>query len=90
MHCSDVVYYYKSNAENIKDEYVGETKCRFGKRIKEYQGSDKESAIVNNFKEKDIDPPSMTEFSILTKNYNNRMKRKIAESLFVKDKEIKP
>ena len=52
MHCSDVVYHYESNAENIKDDYVRETKCRFGKRIKEHQGRDQESAIVKNFKEK--------------------------------------
>ena len=44
--------------------------------------SDKESAIVRNFKDKDIDPPSMSEFSILTKNDNNRMKRKIFRVTF--------
>ena len=54
MHCSDAVYYYGSNAENIKDDYIGETKSRFGKRIKEHQGSDKESAIVKNVKDRKI------------------------------------
>ena len=51
-----LLYYYKSNAENIKDDYIGETKCKFGKRIKEHQGSDKEFAIVKNFKRKILIP----------------------------------
>ena len=81
LHCSNVVYYYKSSNDHHKDEYIGETKCRLGKRVNEHQGSDKESAI-----EKKIDPPTADEFSILVRNYKNRKKRKIAESLFVKDK----
>ena len=85
LHCSNIVYYYKgSTADN--NDYTGETKCRLGKRVKEHQGGDKESAIVKNFREKDIDPPLSTDFSILARNYTNRMKRKIAESLFVKEK----
>ena len=84
LHCSNIVYYYKGSNNN--NDYTGETKCRLGKRIREHQGGDKESAIVKNFQGKDIDPPLSTEFSILARNYSNRMKRKIAESLFVKEK----
>ena len=54
--------------------------------MNEHQGSDEESAIVKNAIGKKIDPPTADEFSILARNYKNRMKRKIAESLFVKDK----
>ena len=50
------MYYYESNAENIKDDYVGETKCRFGKHIKEHQWSDKESAIVKILRRKILIP----------------------------------
>ena len=53
--------------------------------MKEHLGSDKESAIVKNFLSKVIPPPSEEEFSILATNYPNRLKRKIAESLFVKE-----
>ena len=36
-HCSNIVYYYQRNDdENVN--YIGETKVRFGKRIKQHQG----------------------------------------------------
>ena len=84
-HCSDIIYYYQ-NKQDENTAYIGETKCRFGKRIQEHRGSDKQSAIVINFKEKDLPPPSPSEFSILGRNYSNRLKRRIAESLFIKEK----
>ena len=85
MHCSDVVYYYESSAENIKDDYVGETKCRFGKRIKEHQGkgATKNLLLPKILRRKILIPHQCQN---LAKNYNNRMKRKFAESFFVKDK----
>ena len=67
-------------------DYIGETKCRFGKRIKEHQGVDKNSAIVSNVISKGLGPPENSEFSVLAKNYPNRLKRRIAESLFLKEK----
>ena len=81
---SDIVYHYKSSKEDCID-YTGETKCRFGKRIKEHQGADKNSAIVTNFKSKDLSPPEPKEFTILARNYPNRLKRRIAESLYIKE-----
>ena len=85
LHCSDVVYYYKGSGGRIRDDYTGETRCRLGKRIKEHQGRDKGSAIVKNCVENDIEPPSSDDFTILAKNYADRMKRRIAESLFMKE-----
>ena len=84
-HCSNLIYYYQ-NKDDENAAYIGETKCRFGKRIQEHQGSDKQSAIVLNFQEKNLPPPSPSEFSILGRNYTNRLKRRIAESLFIKEK----
>ena len=54
--------------------------------MKEHQGGDKSSAIVLDFREKGLPPPSPSEFTILGRNYNNRIKRRIAELLFVKEK----
>ena len=68
LHCSNVVYHYKSSNEHHKDEHIGETKCRLGKRVNEHQGSDKESAIVKNAIEKKIDPLTADEFSILARD----------------------
>ena len=83
-HQSNIIYYYKKETdENIT--YTGETKVRFGKRITEHQGRDKGSSIVGHFTKKGLPPPSPSEFRILARNYNNRLKRRIAESLFIKE-----
>ena len=84
-HCSNIVYYYE-NKRDENNNYTGETRVRFGKRIKEHQGRDKGSAIVIDFTTKGQPPPSPSEFSILGRNYNNRLKRRIAESLFIREK----
>ena len=83
-HCSNIAYYYESKRDE-SIAYTGETKCRFGKRIKEHQGRDKNSAIVIDFSAKGLAPPSPSEFNIIAKNYNNRLKRRIAESLCIKE-----
>ena len=88
MHCSNLVYEYRGSGGELRDDYIGETKCRLGTRIQQHQRSDKESAIYQNYTNKNIDPPDPKDFSILAKNYNNRMKRRIAESLYIK--EMKP
>ena len=85
MHCTKLVYYYKGSGGEERDDYVGETKCRMGKRTQQHQRSDKESAIYQNYTNRNIDPPDPKDFSILGKNYNNRTKRRIAESLFIKE-----
>ena len=86
LHSSNVVYYYKGSGTDQKDDYTGETKCRIGKRIDEHIKTDKESAIYKNYHQKNIAPPSPSDFTIVGKNYENRLKRRIAESLFVKEK----
>ena len=85
LHCSNVVYYYKGSGGEQRDDYTGRTKCRLGKRIQQHQRDDEESAIFQNFNEKNIDPTDPTDFIILGKNYTNRVKRRIAESLFIKE-----
>ena len=88
LHCSNIVYYYKGTGGAERDDYTGETKCRLGKCIQQYQGDDKESAIFQDFKKKNVDPPAPSDFTILGKNYSNRLKRRIAESLFIKETDL--
>ena len=84
-YCSNVVYYYNSQSEENTD-YTGETKCRIGKRHKDHQGADPKSAIVINFRKKGLPPPKSEEFTLLARNYSNRLKKRIAESLLIKEK----
>ena len=79
-----MIYYFKRKTD--ENAYTGETKVRLGKRMKEHQRGDKNSAIVLDFQEKNLPPPSPSEFTILGRNYNNRIKRRIAESLIIKEK----
>ena len=81
-HQSNLVYYYKDPNSGV--DYAGETKCRLEKRMKEHKGTDKESAIVKHCKTTDSLPPSSDDFTVLGTNYPNRLKRKIAESLYIK------
>ena len=83
-HCSNLIYYFKRKTD--ENAYTGETKVRLGKRMKEHQRGDKNSAIVLDFQEKNLPPPSPSEFTILGRNYNNRIKKRIAESLIIKEK----
>ena len=51
----------------------------------EHQAVDKNSAMVANFKSKDLKLPKLKDFTILARNYPNRLKRQIAESLYKKE-----
>ena len=86
LYASNIVYYYKGSSSKERDDYTGETKARLGLRINQHVKSDKESAIYENYTKKNIAPPTTSDFSILARNYENRLKRRMAESLFVKEK----
>ena len=86
LYASNIVYYYKGSGSEERDDYIGETKARLGSRINQHIKSDKESAIFENYHKKNIAPPTTSDFSVLARNYENRLKRRMAESLFVKEK----
>ena len=79
---SNIIYHYQSKHDK-ETAYIGKKKCRFGNRN---QGRDKQLAIVIKSNEKNLLPPSPSEFSIIGRNYSNRLKRIIAESLYLKEK----
>lgn len=51
-----------------------------------HQGGDTNSAIVLDFREKDLPPQSPSEFIIVGRNCNNKIKRRTAESLLINEK----
>ena len=88
-HLSNYVYSYEcSKKVKCKDNYVGETGRRKIKRIREHAGNDKNSAIYKHSKMNKHTIVKEEDFHVLAANYPNRRKRKLAESMFIRD--LKP
>ena len=88
-HLSDLIYGYGCNVATFCDpigKYIGETSVRIGNRSNEHANTDKQSAIYKHAKTHNH-PVTLDNFVILAKGYKNRVNRKIAEALFIKDKE---
>ena len=72
----------------MQDNYVEETGRRKIKRIREHAGNDKNSAIYKHSKMNKHTIAKEEDFHVLAANYPNRRKRKLAESMFIRD--LKP
>jgi hypothetical protein len=80
-HESNLVYAFRRDEET---KYVGETKVRYGTRQHEHGHTDKKSAIYK-FKQRKRLEISREDFEILEKGYQNTVKRKLAEALYIKE-----
>ena len=83
-HQTNLCYGYTPPGKTLKDGYIGETKVRFGKRVKEHVVEDKTSAVYKYSQEENIQI-DRDDFTILERGYPKYIDRVIAESLFVKD-----
>ena len=79
-HQSDCIYEYK-------DLYVGETGVRYGERTHEHCETDKKSAVFKYCRRNRI-KATKEDFLILDSGYPNKLSRKLAEALYIK--ELKP
>ena len=79
-HQSDCIYEYK-------DLYVGETGVRYGERTQEHCETDKKSAVFKYCRQNRI-KATKEDFLILDSGYPNKLSRKLAEALYIK--ELKP
>ena len=87
-HLSNIIYRYPCRNKKCRDDYVGETGRRKTIRTGEHAGKDKQSEILKHT-EKTRHPRAKDEgFEILATNYPNRIKRKLAEAMFIRD--LKP
>ena len=87
-HLSNIIYRYPCRNKKCKDDYIGETGRRKTIRTGEHAGKDKQSEILKHT-QKTKHPRAKEEgFEILATNYPNRIKRKLAESMFIRD--LKP
>ena len=73
--------------EKCRENYIGESGRRISKRIKDHNGRDLKSHILRHSVESGHANVSYEDFKIIAKNFNNNhWKRKIAESLLIKEK----
>ena len=77
----------KCSAENCSDDCIGESARRIIERVKDHGGSDTKSHILKHSSEKEQVEVTQEDFTIIGSNFkNNRLKRKIAEALLIKQK----
>ena len=86
-HQHDVVYYVYCPNETCRENYIGESGPRISERVKDHNGRDLKSHILRHSVESGHANVSCEDFKIIAKNFNdNSWKRKIAESLLIKQK----
>ena len=87
-HRYNVVYHIKCPDKKCKSEYIGQTKCRVGKRAAEHNKSDKNSHVLKHSKKTKHRRVWLKDFKVRGQGYQTNFKRKISESLFIR--EFKP
>ena len=81
------VEHQSDNVYQFKDLYVGETGVRNGERRYEHIETDKNSAIFKYCRQNQLQATN-DDFKILDSGYSNKLNRKLAEALYIK--ELKP
>ena len=82
-HDSNLVYRF---VRHDVTRYVGETKVRNGERENQHRHTDKASAIFKFLRQPpEEDEPNDGEFKILEKGLPNKVTRKLAEALYIKE-----
>ena len=80
------MYSVNCTEPSCHDNYVGETGRRIIERIKDHSGRDHASHLVKHNIETSHTDVSTANFKIIDMNFsNNKRKRKIAESLWIKN-----
>ena len=86
-HQHDIIYQVKCSAENCSDDYIGESARRIIERVKDHGGRDTKSHVLKHSSEKEHAEVTQEDFKIIGSNFkNNRLKRKVAEALLIKQK----
>ena len=76
-----MVYSFKKDNSTL---YNGETKVRFGERTDQHQNTDKNSSVYKFLQENHMNVTD-DNFEILETGFTNKINRKIAEALYIKD-----
>ena len=88
QHKNNVVYHSKCPSEGCHENYIGETNRRIVERIQDYNNRDKNSHLLKHAREKGHTHIWENDVKVLGNNYQSNIKRKISESLFIR--QLKP
>ena len=85
-HQHDLIYHVNCPIPTCGDNYIGETARRIHERIKDHNGRNYKSHMLKHSIEKHLDNVAQENFKIIAWNFiNDKWKRKISESLWIKD-----
>ena len=85
QHKHDLVYFSRCPSTDFTDIYIGETARRLSERVMDHAGRDTESHIVKHRLNSNHETVNIENFKILNMGYNNNTyKRRISDSLFLK------
>ena len=84
-HQHNITYQVKCSAENCSHDYVGESARLLIERAKDHDRRDTKSHILKHNSKKEQVEVTQEDFEITGSHFkNNRLKRKIAEALLIK------
>ena len=87
-HMHNIVYYVPCPNKKCDDDYTGETKRRIENRTDEHSKKDKNSHVLQHSIATKHNRVSLKNFKILGQGYRTNFRRKISESLYIK--QLKP
>ena len=85
QHKHDVVYKFKCSEVGCASTYIGETSRRLSERVMEHQRRDKKSHILQHSQSTGHPQAVLNDFEILKENCGGYKRRKLSESLFIRD-----
>ena len=86
-HMSGFVYEFNCNRKSTcTDDYIGETNRRKEIRVHEHGHTDKSSAVFQHSTSKKHAKAKDKNFTILARNYPHWRRRKLCESMYIRDK----
>ena len=88
QHKNNVVYHSKCPSEGCHENYTAETNRRIAEKIQDYNSRVKNSHLLKHAREKGHTHIWENDFKILGNNYQSNIKRKINESLSIR--QLKP
>ena len=84
-HNHNIVYKAKCPEKDCTSSYIGQTKCRLEKRAIQHNKTDTNSHLLKHSKMKNHLRTWLNDFEIIGRGYKTDFKRKISESLHIKD-----